>query len=201
MTRRLITLTFAVFMLYAPNKLSATEPTASILVDSFHSTLLQVMKDADALGFKGRYDALEPVVSKSFHFPLMMQIATGRYWKQSSKQQQQSMSTAFARISIGTYAARFDGYSGQSFMTINEKPGPQKTVLVKTELMNPGGDDVNLTYVTRKIKGNWRIIDVLLGGGISEIAVRRSEYRNILKAGGPDQLISILEDKAGKLGG
>ena len=200
MTRRFLTLTFAIFLFFLPNKVNAADPTASELVNTLHSTLLQVMKNADSLGYKGRYDVLEPVVSKSFYFPLMMQIATGRYWRKSSKQQQQAMSKAFARISIGTYAARFDGFSGQSFKTINEKPGPQKTILVKTELMNPDGDDVDLTYVTRKIKENWYILDVLLEGGISEIAVKRSEYRNILKTGGPDQLISILEDKADKLG-
>ena len=58
---------------------------------------------------------------------------------------------------------------------------------------------MELTYVTRLIKGTWRIIDVLLDTGISELAVRRSEYRRILKSKGIDGLISILDGKAAAL--
>ena len=76
------------------------------------------------------------------------------------------------------------------------REGPQKTMLVDTVLKNPSDTDVAFTYVCREIKGAWRIIDVLLGTGISELAVRRSEYRQILRADGIDGLISILKGKA-----
>ncbi|MEK9723668.1 MAG: ABC transporter substrate-binding protein, partial [Rhodospirillaceae bacterium] len=59
--------------------------------------------------------------------------------------------------------------------------------------------DVPLTYVTREVQGAWRIIDVLVDAGISELAVRRSEYRLILKTDGIDGLITVLGDKASAL--
>ena len=104
-----------------------------------------------------------------------------------------------SRLSISTYASQFDGYSGQSFETQGQKPGPQKTVLVKTRIIDPGSDPIDLTYVTREIKGRWRIIDVLLDTGISELAVRRSEYSRILKTRGVDGLIDALNSKATQL--
>ena len=58
---------------------------------------------------------------------------------------------------------------------------------------------MDITYVTHKIKGEWRIIDVLLDAGISELAVRRSEYRRVLKTGGVDGLIETLNRKADQL--
>ena len=68
-----------------------------------------------------------------------------------------------------------------------------------TKLINPGGDDVALTYVTKKVEGSWRVIDVVLDTGISELAVRKSEYRQILQQGGIAGLTQTLNEKAAEL--
>ncbi len=168
-------------------------------VTAFHESLLGVMKEAKTLGVKGRFEKLASPLKQNFHFRLMIQVAAGSYWRKSGPAQIDRLVDAFTRLSISTYASRFDGYSGQSFETEGEKPGPQKTILVKTRIIDPGSDPVDLTYVTRKIKGEWRIIDVLLDTGISELAVRRSEYRRVLKTGGIDGLIDTLNRKADQL--
>jgi phospholipid transport system substrate-binding protein len=175
------------------------QPGPSDIVTAFHEALLGVMKEAKTLGVKGRFEKLASPLKQSFHFRLMTQVAAGSYWKKADPAEAVKLVDAFTRLSISTYASQFDGYSGQSFKTDNEKPGPQKTVLVKTRIIDPGSDPVELTYVTRKIKGEWRIIDVLLDTGISELAVRRSEYRRVLKTGGINRLIKALNGKADQL--
>ena len=171
----------------------------SDIVTAFHQSLLGVMKEAKTLGVKGRFEKLASPLKQNFHFRLMTKVAAGSYWRKSGPAQIDRLVDAFTRLSISTYASRFDGYSGQSFETESEKPGPQKTILVKTRIIDPGFDPVDLTYVTHKIKGKWRIIDVLLDAGISELAVRRSEYRRVLKTGGVDGLIETLNRKADQL--
>ncbi|MCH7550132.1 MAG: ABC transporter substrate-binding protein [Proteobacteria bacterium] len=175
------------------------QSSPSDIVTAFHESLLGVMKKAKTLGVKGRFEKLASPLKQNFHFRLMTQVAAGSYWRKSGPAQIDRLVDAFARLSISTYASRFDGYSGQSFETEGEKPGPQKTILVKTRIIDPGSDPVDLTYVTRKIKGEWRIIDVLLDVGISELAVRRSEYRRVLKIGGIEGLIETLNRKADQL--
>ena len=175
------------------------QSSPSDIVTAFHESLLGVMKEAKTLGVKGRFEKLASPLKQNFHFRLMTQVAAGSYWRKSGPAQIDRLVDAFTRLSISTYASRFDGYSDQSFETEGEKPGPQKTILVKTRIIDPGSDPVNLTYVTRKIKGEWRIIDVLLDVGISELAVRRSEYRRVLKIGGIEGLIETLNRKADQL--
>lgn len=175
------------------------QSSPSDIVTAFHESLLGVMKEAKTLGVKGRFEKLAAPLKQGFHFRLMTQVAAGSYWRKSGPAQIDRLVDAFTRLSISTYASRFDGYSGQSFETEGEKPGPQKTILVKTRIIDPGSDPVDITYVTRKIKGEWRIIDVLLDAGISELAVRRSEYRRMLKTGGIDGLIETLNRKADQL--
>ena len=175
------------------------QSSPSDIVTAFHESLLGVMKKAKTLGVKGRFEKLASPLKQSFHFRLMTQVAAGSYWRKAYPAQTDRLVDSFTRLSISTYASRFDGYSGQSFETEGEKPGPQKTILVKTRIIDPGSDPVDLTYVTRKIKGEWRIIDVLLDVGISELAVRRSEYRRVLKIGGIEGLIETLNRKADQL--
>lgn len=193
----LVPLLTAMFLL-APSA-GWAQSSPSDIVTAFHESLLGVMKEAKTLGVKGRFEKLASPLKQNFHFRLMTQVAAGSYWRKSGPAQIDRLVDAFARLSISTYASRFDGYSGQSFETEGEKPGPQKTILVKTRIIDPGSDPVDLTYVTRKIKGEWRIIDVLLDVGISELAVRRSEYRRVLKTGGIDGLIDTLNRKADQL--
>tara|TARA_B100002051_G_C16714195_1_gene628397 strand:+ start:1276 stop:1905 length:630 start_codon:yes stop_codon:yes gene_type:complete len=177
-------------------RLPAESRMPTKMIDEFHESLLAVMRAADTLGFNGRYAHLKPSIEDSFHLPIMAQIATGSFWRKASPGQQAQLIQVFSDVSVGTYANRFSGFSGQSFQTKVTREGPQKTMLVDTVLRNPSGRDVDLTYVCRKIKGTWRIIDVLLGPGISEMAVRRSEYRRILKSDGIDGLIATLKRKA-----
>ncbi len=177
----------------------AQEPTAIEVVEGFHQSLLEVMKEAKALGIKGRYKKLASRIEGSFHLPLMIQVATSSYWRKADNEQVDKLVAAFTHLSISTYASQFDGYSGQSFETRGEKPGPQKTTLVTTRIVEPGSEPVELIYVTRKIKGEWRIVDVLVDSGISQLAVRRSEYRRVLKTKGIDGLIDTLNAKADQL--
>ena len=166
------------------------------LVDGFHDALLAVMQKSESLGYKGRYERLAPHVARAFHLRLMVQIASGRHWRKAKEANKRALVAAFSKVSIGTYAARFDGFSGQSFKTLEVKPGTQDTQLVVTRLINPDEKGVNLTYVTKEIGGHWRIIDVILATGISELAMRRSEYRRVLKQGGIDALTTLLNKKA-----
>lgn len=169
------------------------------VIDKFHASLLAVMKQADTSGKKARYQILEPEIAKRFDLRLMIALATGRHWRTAGKESREELKNAFHRFSTATYASRFSGYSGQSFKTLSVSTGPRKTELVKTEIIRPDKSPVVLTYVTRMARTGWRIVDVLLDDGISELAVRRSEYSSVLKSGGVNGLVRLLDRKTKKL--
>ena len=165
------------------------------IIDQFHASLLAVMKMADKSGAMARYQVLEPEIEKRFDLRLMIALATGKHWRTADTVSRDRLAEAFRRFSTATYASRFSGYSGQSFKTLNVSTGPRKTELVRTEIRRPDGPPVALTYVTRIAGAGWRIVDVLVDDGISELAVRRSEYRSVLKSDGVDGLIRLLDQK------
>lgn len=187
------------FVLVAAVPAGAAEVEPRVLVERFQENLLAVMKEAETLGVKGRYDRLVSSIEETFYLPLMIRIASGPYWKGANQTQRSRLISAFRRMSVSRVATLFDGYAGETFEAIGEKPGPQNTLLVKTRIVIPDKSSVNLTYVAKAIKERWRLIDVIVDDGISELSVRRSEYRRVLQKEGVDGLIATLNKKADEL--
>ncbi|MFQ5619254.1 MAG: ABC transporter substrate-binding protein [Rhodospirillales bacterium] len=187
------------FFLVAAVPAGAADVEPRVLVEQFQGNLLAVMKEADTLGVKGRYERLLSPIENTFYLPLMIRIAAGPYWKEANQTQRSRLVSAFRRMSVSRVATLFDAYGGETFEAIGEKPGPQHTLLVKTRIVIPDKPSVNLTYVAKTIKEKWRLIDIIVDDGISELSVRRSEYRRVLQKKGVDGLIATLNKKADEL--
>lgn len=172
---------------------------AGQVIESLDLSLLSVMKDAQKLGYHGRYKALDSVVRNAFNLPLMAQVAVGRYWESFTPDQRKKLVDAFTRLSIANYASRFDGYSGETFRLTGETKMRGDAVVVGTEIASPGDEPVAVRYIMRPFEDGWKVVDVLLKGAISELATRRSEYSSVLARGGFDALISAIEEKVAAL--
>ena len=171
------------------------QPQAAPKVDALHAALLEVMKNSESLGYRGRYDHLAPVLVEIFDLAFMAEKSVGRHWKTASPEDRAILVDTFTRYSIANYAGRFDGYSGQSFETLREEPSARGTLLVRTVLRDPEGDDVDLDYRMRSADGRWKIIDVYLNGTVSELALRRSEYSSLIKREGFQALLVALDER------
>lgn len=169
-------------------------PTTGIAapIRAFYDALLDVMKRAKTLGIKGRYDALAPVVEATFDLPAMTRIAVGPRWTSLPKDVQSALVDAFGRMTIATYASRFDGFSGERFEVDPTVESRGAGSIVHTRIVQPKGDPVALDYLMRKSADRWKAVDVYLTGTISELATRRSEFNSILDSGGPQALIQLL---------
>ncbi|HXX82478.1 MAG TPA: ABC transporter substrate-binding protein [Casimicrobiaceae bacterium] len=168
-------------------------------IRAFYDSLLAVMKQADRLGIQGRYDRLAPAIRATFDIAAMTRIAVGPDWNGIAPGQQSELIETFARMTIATYANRFDGYSGERFEVEPASEERSTGRIVRTKLVPSAGEPVTLNYLMRGSGDNWRIVDVYLTGTISELATRRSEFSAILKTGGPDALIDSLRKQADRL--
>ena len=165
------------------------------VVAELNDTLLSVMRDAEALGYQGRYDRLAPVLSETFNFAVMARISAGRHWRGLSPEQREQLIDAFGRMSIGTFATRFDGFSGERFEVVGEEPGPRNSVLVRNKLIKNNGETVEINYLMKRYDERWRVVDVYLDSIYSELALKRSEYSSVLANEGFDSLIQRIDKK------
>ena len=181
---------------------SNTVPTwaaeAPDAISGLNAHLLATMKQAQALGVQGRYDALSPVLAKTYDISSMTRMAVGPNWDALQPAQKAALTDAFSRMMIATYAKRFDGFSGETFK-ITEVTDRATDKMVKTQIIQSNGKPVPINYLMRKSGPEWRVVDVYLDGTISELASRRAEFTSILKSGGPDALIASLRKQGDRL--
>jgi phospholipid transport system substrate-binding protein len=168
-------------------------------IRAFYDVLLDTMKQAEKLGVRGRYDKLAPVIRSTYDLPAMTRLAVGPDWSTIPPEQQTALLDSFARRTIATYANRFDGYSGQSFLVEPEVESRNTGRIVRTKIIRPPEFPVTLNYLMRGSGDTWKIVDVYLAGTISELATQRSEFSAILKKGGPAALIESLNQQIDKL--
>src|SRR5215469_7952349 len=170
MNRRSILKIFPVSVALAALPISAGRAAGSATdtIKTFYDTLLVVMQQAKTLGLKGRYEKLDPAIHQAFNLPLMTRLSVGPDWVKLSPDEQNSLTAAFSDLSVSTYAARFDGYSGEHF---DVDPNPTQTssdVIVNTKLVQTSGESVQLNYLMRDGEAGWQILDVFLKGTVSE---------------------------------
>ncbi len=185
----------------------AAGPTPTEVVERLNAALIEVMQEADALGFQGRYEHLAPVLSAALDFPLMARISAGKHWRawdevlraRFVEVLRARFVAAFGNTSIATYAARFDGYGGERFEVLGEQPGLRETVLVRNHLVKSDGEAVAIDYLFKTGAEGWRVVDVFLDGKFSELALKRSEYGAVIKNDGVETLIRGLGDQAARL--
>ncbi len=184
---------------WSPPRASAAEEAPSDIVKRLNTAVIAVMREADELGFAGRYDRLAPILTAAFDFPLMARVSVGRYWRKLADSDRERLVDAFGRMSIATFADRFDGYSGERFEIIGEAPAPRKSILVRNHLVKNDGGVVAINYLLKRSEMRWRVTDVILDAKFSELAIKRSEYGSVIKNEGFGELIRRLNEKIADL--
>jgi len=187
-----------VVSLAAARAQAAPLSAATPVVEAFHRQLLVAMRDADGLGFAGRQRLLAPAVEAGFDLPFITRLILGRYWSALDEGARQRVIAAFSALTIATYAARFDGYSGQRFETLETRELKAGKALVRTALVDAEGDRVRLDYVLRGTAGGWRVVNVL-ADGVSEIAIKRADYGRQMRKHGLDALVSRIDAQRARL--
>ena len=179
---------------------AAQNPDAIATVDNLHAALLDIMRNADSLGFAGRRHQIAPVIKESLDLPFIARFTLGRYWKDLSAEQQDTFVDVFSRWTVVHYASRFDGYSSEQFKTISSAPARRGRELVRTvlEVNDDPADDVSLDYLLHDTDGKWRVVNVI-ANGVSDLSLKRADYGALVGAQGLDSLIAKLEGQISDL--
>lgn len=160
-------------------------------VDALHAVLVQAMKHGGTLA--ERTTIVDDQVLALFDFETIARISVGREWTRMQAPDQARLIDLLRRLSVATYADRFDKFEGQRF----ERQGVQTSrsgSVVKTVIVRSNGERVSLHYYFRAGK-----IFNVVADGVSDLALRRSDYGSILKREGLPALFKHVEDNVAEL--
>ncbi|HEX2940266.1 MAG TPA: ABC transporter substrate-binding protein [Rhodopila sp.] len=201
-TRRTLFLTTVAALAAAavlPAAAAEAQPGLDAPLQRLNSALEAVMRAGHNTPVPRRFQELAPVVDQVFDLQTVLRVAVGARWNSLKPETQTRLLDVYRRFIVATYVANFDSYDGERFEILPgaRDSGPDR--IVATTLVAKSGERQRLDYVLRDENGSWRVVDVLLDGSISRVAVQRSDFRKILAGGDVDVLIANLRHKISDL--
>jgi phospholipid transport system substrate-binding protein len=169
----------------------AVADPAAMQVQTLTNSLLESMRAGSAVSMTERYRKLEPVIQQAFALPLVTRLAVGPDWAKFSSAEQKAVIAAFTRFTTANYAYNFRSFDGQKFQIDDNVVSRGEDKIVRTEIIPVHDTPVNLLYRMREVDGSWKILDVY-SNGVSELALRRSDFAAAIASGGAPALIAHL---------
>ncbi len=173
-----------------------TPPDA--LVKANASEVLAIIKkdkDIQAGNKEKIRELVEAKVLPHFDFTRMTRLAVGRFWRQATPAQQQELVNEFRSLLVRTYSASLTSYKDQKIEYKPLKMAPGATeVVVKTVVLQPGGQPIPIDYGMEKTPEGWKVYDITVDG-VSLVVNYRSSFAQEVQQGGIEQLIRTLHQK------
>ncbi len=192
--RRLLAL-----VLVLPAAAGAAEAPPAAPVEILDRAILAVMRAGRTASFGQRMQMLAPAVEVAYDLPFIVARAVGPRFAGFPPRMQAELLAVFTEFTVASYVANFDDYNGERFEILPQTRSVGSDEVVQTVLEQAGGEKLKLDYVMRRQAGGWKIIDVLLNGSISRVAVQRSDFRSLLGGGDAEPLIASLRGKVLRL--
>lgn len=185
----------------SPAALAADPDFAAVTapVTALDNGLVSVMKAGKKTPFPERYRMLEPVIVASFDLPRVLQVVVGFGWSSIPESQRKSLLAVFTQYTVASYVANFDTFDGEQFRVLPGLRAVGQLQVVQTEIVRRSKGPVKINFVMRNVGAAWRIVDVLLDGTISQVAVQRSDFSSLLTSGNATALVAALKKKVATL--
>ena len=163
-------------------------------VDRLNTTLIDVMKGGQKLGYAGRYKKLDPVVRETFEFEAVSLIALGTHWKKLEQPQKLAFMAKLTDLRIATYADQFKEFGGESFQFDSSQDVKNGKLLLRYNLVAPNEKPIKFEYFVGQFNGQWHIINIVVDG-ISDLALKKAQYTSVIDREGFDALLNKFTQK------
>ncbi len=185
---------------FAAFGVQAQEAPDELVRRSTNEILAAIKADKDLqAGNQQKIEKLaEEKVLPYFNFARMTQLAVGRNWRDASDAQKKSLTDEFRTLLVRTYSTSLSQYRNQ---TIDVKPlkmaATETEVVVKTQVIQPGGQPIPIDYSVEKTAAGWKVYDVLIDG-VSLVTNYRSSFNTEIQKSGIDGLVKSLAERNAK---
>lgn len=185
-------LALSVLPVFAADTAPAAPAAASETISRFHGELAAAMTQSK-LGCEGRIGKLTPAVDATFDLPFITERAMRRHWKKLDETQRRQFAEALRSSVITTYATEFSTPGSVSFETGESELLANGDALVHASLTARGEKiPVTLDYQLKPHGDGWQVVNVL-AEGVSDLALRASQYDTTIKAQGFTVLLDKLD--------
>jgi phospholipid transport system substrate-binding protein len=156
-------------------------------------------KEIQAGNQKRVLDLVEAKILPYIDFQRMTSLAAGRFWREATPEQKSQLTNEFRSLLVYTYSGAISQIKDQKleFKPMRSEPGDTE-VEVRSQVVQPRGEPLQLNYRLEKVGSGWKIYDVnVLGAWLVE--TYKGNFAAEISKGGVDGLIKTLTEKNKKL--
>lgn len=174
---------------FAPAFGSANSPA-----DQIQQTIQQVANVVanTTNGDARRKELLRETLSPRFDWLEMSKQALGKHWSHASGRENEFVS-AFAEFLGNAYIGQIGSYQNEKVLFVQESIENNRAQ-VNTKIVSDKGEPTSVNYRLHRIKGEWKIYDVIVED-ISIVSNYRSQFSRILAKGTFEDLVRQLREK------
>ena len=127
-------------------------------------------------------------------FDKIAPLILGKHWKTATTDEQERFKHEFQTLLVRTYSRAFVEYNDWSMRFLPLEVSDEATkALVKTNVMQPHKQPIDVNYRMFLSKGEWKVYDILIDG-VSLVTNYRSTFNDEIQTKG--SLSAVIDDLA-----
>lgn len=144
-------------------------------------------------------EVVETLIFPHVDFQRMTALAVGRHWREATPEQQKRLAEEFRALLVHTYSGAVGQVKDHRLEFRPFRADPTDTeVEVRTQVVQPRGEPIQLSYRLQKTPRGWKIYDVnVLGAWLIESY--RNSFATEINKNGIDGLIVTLSERNKRL--
>lgn len=177
---------------------AAASGTPDALIQKVGTEMIERIKADKAIqggDFQKLSALVDELVMPHVNFQRMTSLAAGRWWRQATPEQQKQLMDEFRIMLLRTYSGALASVEDQSIRMKPMRAAADATdVIVRSEIVQPRGEPIQLDYRLHKVDSDWKIYDVNVLG-VWLVETYRTQFGQEASRAGVDGLIKSLADK------
>jgi phospholipid transport system substrate-binding protein len=198
----LLSLTTALLPLVLPTAACSADEAPDVLVKRISEEILEIARNDQQIKAGNQQRIMEVVQSKIIpyvNFQRMTAMAAGRFWREATPEQQAQLTSEFKTLLVYTYSGAISQVRNQKLEFKPLRAAAEDTeVEVRSSVVQPRGEPIQLNYRLEKTPNSWKIYDVnILGAWLVE--TYKGSFAAEIGRGGIDGLIKTLAERNKRL--
>lgn len=193
---------FAVLQLYFSSLLAAADIIApDVMLKQTSDEVIAVIKQKREQLEQDPslvYDLVHKYILPHLDEVTIAKLALGKNWREASREQKIEFINEFRNLLIRTYGKSLSEFSDQeiNYFPVKLEKGEDR-VVVKSEVLQPGGPSIPVSYRLRIKDDAWKVYDLSIDG-VSLVTSYRGTFDQEVRKGGIEGLLKYLKDKNAK---
>ena len=180
---RLFCLIVTTFMVLAETNADTLDAgRASNFIEKLGNDAVSMVSNTD-LNNQEKTSRFRALLKKNFALKPIARFVLGRYWRKANSRQRERYVALFEDYIVRSYSSRFSEYKGETFRIIDEQSQKESGAVVKTMILRPEGEAVEVRWFLREHDGQLKILDVVIEG-ISMSLTQRSDFAAAVRKNG-----------------